>query len=136
MYFLTNERLGEPAVCDPAQHSLERLAGSLKMFKKEVDKSYPDAARLKRLTTLVSIDADNMSASLADFIDRRCCEPELKALEAQVNALPWTFQKQRGSGNVVRIERYRDMVVIHRNLIKAIRQAQGTAATKCATARP
>lgn len=136
MYFLTNERLGEPPTCDPAEHSLERLAGSLKMFKKETDKTYPDAARLKRLGTLVGMDADNLSANLADFIDRGCCEPELKTLEAQVQALPWVFQKQRGRGNVVRIERYGDIIGAHRELIKAIKQAQGTASSKCATVTP
>jgi hypothetical protein len=133
MYFLMNERLGEPPTCDPAEHSLERLAGSLKMFKKETDKTYPDAARLKRLGTLVVMDADTLSANLADFIDRGCCEPELQTLEAQGQALPWVFQKQRGRGNVVRIERYGNIIGAHRELIKAIKQAQGTAATKCAS---
>jgi hypothetical protein len=133
MYFWTNDRLGEPqVVCDPAEHSLERLSTSLTMFKKEADKSYPDANRLKRLGTLVGWDADNMSGSLADFIDRGCCEPELKALEAQVRALPWVFQKQRGKSGVVRVEIYRKIVGTHRNLINAIQQAQRVASSKCA----
>jgi hypothetical protein len=33
MYFLTNERLGEPPVCEAAEYRLERLGSSLQMFK-------------------------------------------------------------------------------------------------------
>jgi hypothetical protein len=130
MYFRTNEDLGEPqVVCEAAAPSLERLATSLKWFKREVDKSYPEAKRVKNYIDLVVSDAKSLSDGLSDFMDRGCCEPELKALEAQVRALPWTFQKNRGTKNVVRVERYRDIVRAHADVITAIQKAQRTASS-------
>ena len=127
MYFRTNERLGEPQqVCEAAAHTLAFLESSLKSFKKEVDKSYPEPKRLRNLQTLVVDDAQRVSDGLKDYIDRRCCEQELRGLETQVRALPWTFQKTRGP-KVVRVERYGQIVRAHANLIKAIQDAQRTA---------
>jgi hypothetical protein len=134
MYFWTNEGLGEAAICEAAADKLERLETSLKMFKKETEKTYPHAKRLKDLGSLVVSDAENLKDRLSDYIDGGCCEDELKNLEAQVQALPWTFQKASGRKNVVRIERYSDIVGAHRILIGAIKRAQGIAGshTRCA----
>lgn len=129
MYLRTNEGLGQPqAACEAAAHTLERLSTSLKIFKKESAKTYGDPERLKKLGALVTADAESLSDRLGDFIDSGCCEPELKTLEAQVRALPWTFQRTRGT-KVVRVEVFRDIVRAHSNLIKAIQQAQRTAST-------
>ena len=133
MYFWANERFGESQpVCEAAEHRLEQLATVLKMFKKETEKTYPEATRLKNLGSLVVIAAQSLSDRLTDYIDGGCCEDHMKILEAQVNALPWTFQKTSGS-KVVRIERYRDIIGAHRNLIEAIRRAQRIARshTRC-----
>ena len=136
MYFWTNEGLGEPAVCEAASHKLEQLESSLKMFKKETEKTYADPKRLKDLGSLVVSDAEDLKDRLSDYIDAGCCEDELKNLEAQVRALPWTFQKASGRKNVVRIEKYTNIVGAHRILIAAIKRAQGTAGShsRCATA--
>ena len=135
MYFWTSEGLGQlQPVCEAAEYRLERLASSLKIFKKETEKTYGDAKRLKNLGSLVVADAQDLSDRLTDYIEGGCCEQELKNLEAQVQALPWTFQKASGT-KVVRIERYGDIVGAHRNLIEAIRNAQRIAwsHTRCAT---
>ena len=124
MYFRTTEHFGEPQqTCEAAEHTLYFLGSSLKSFKKEVDKSYPEPKRLQKLQTLVVYDARRLSDALKDYMDAGCCEQELKGLEAQVNALPWTFQKTRGT-KVVRVERYREIVRAHADLIDAIRDAQ------------
>lgn len=137
MYFRTNEHFGEPQItCEAAAHSLERLATSLKWFKREVDKSYPEAKRVKNYIDLVVSDAKSLSDGLSDYMDRGCCEPELKDLEKQVRALPWTFQKNRGTKNVVRVERYRDIVRAHTDLITAIQKAQRTASSLSTCATP
>jgi hypothetical protein len=135
MYFRTNEGLGQlQPTCEAAEHNLERLATSLKWFKRESEKTYGDPKRLKNRGSLVVGDADQIIKSLGDYIDRGCCEPELKILEAQVRALPWTFQRQRGT-KVVRVEVFRDIVRAHSDLIKAIQQAQRTASAnaRCST---
>ena len=133
MYFRTNEHFGESqVVCEAASHSLERLATSLKWFKKEVDKTYPEPKRVKNYGTLVVDDAKRLSDGLSDYIDRGCCELELKELQKQVRALSWTFQKTRGT-KVVRVERYKEIVRAHADLIDAIQKAQRTASSlsKC-----
>lgn len=133
MYFWTHERFGEPQpVCEAAAHSLEHLATSLKWFKKETEKTYGDPKRLKSIGSLVVSLAESIISGLPDFIDRGCCEPELKTLEAQVRALPWTFQRTRGT-KVVRVDVFRDIVRAHSDLIKAIQAAQRTASSKCAS---
>ena len=121
--------LGQPQpICEAAAHDLERLASSLKWFNKESEKTYGDPKRLKNLSSLVVADAETISERLVDYVDRRCCEPELKSLEAQVRALPWTFQRTRGV-KVVRVERFRGIEGAYRKLIKAIQQAQWTASS-------
>ena len=133
MYLWTHQRFGEPQpVCEAAAHSLERLATSLKLFKKESEKTYGDPKRLKNLGSLVVADAEHISEGIVDYLDRGCCEPELKTLEAQVRALPWTFQRTRGT-RVVRVEVFRDIARAHSDLIKAIQAAQRTASSKCAS---
>src|SRR5688572_22702135 len=120
MYFLANEGLGQlQPVCEAAAHNLEKLKTSLKMFKKETEKTYSDPKRLKALGSLVGGDAQDLADRLADYIEGGCCEEELKTLEAQVQALPWTFQKASGT-KVVRIEKFVDIVAAHRKLIEAI----------------
>jgi hypothetical protein len=136
MYFWTHERLGElQPVCEAASYNLEKLATLLKIFKKETEKTYPDAKRLKNLGALIFADAEDLSNRLPDLINGGCCEAEMKTLEAQVRALPWTFQKTSGT-RVVRVERYGDIIGAHRILIEAIRRAQGSASsnTRCDTA--
>jgi hypothetical protein len=124
MYFLANEGLGQlQPVCEAAAYNLEKLTTSLKMFKKETEKTYGDPKRLKALGTLIVADAQDLADRLADYIDGGCCEEELKTLEAQVQALPWIFQKASGT-KVVRIEKFVDIVAAHRKLIEAIRGAQ------------
>ena len=124
MYFLANKGLGQPQpVCEAAAHNLEKLKTSLKMFKKETEKTYSDPKRLKNLGSLVGADAQDLADRLADYVEGRCCEEELKTLEAQVQALPWTFQKASGT-KVVRVEKFVDVVAAHRKLIEAIRAAQ------------
>jgi hypothetical protein len=133
MYVWTHQSLGQPQpVCEAAAHRLERLATSLKWFKRESDKTYGDPERLKSLGALVVADAEGITERLADYIDRGCCEPELRALEAQVRALPWTFQRTRGT-RVVRVEVFRDILRAHSDLIKAIQAAQRTAPSTCAS---
>jgi len=136
MYIQVSAGLGQPQpICEAAAHNLERLATSLKWFKKESEKTYGDPKRLKNLGSLVVDDAERISQRLIDYIDRGCCEPELKTLEAQVRALPWTFQRARGT-KVVRVEVFRNIVRAHSNVIKAIQQAQQTAsshASSCTT---
>ena len=127
MYIQAIPGLGQPQpICEAATHNLERLSTSLKWFKKESEKTYPDLKRLKNLGSLVLDDADRISVLLDDYITGGCCEPELKALEAQVRALPWTFQRTRGN-RIVRVERFRNIEGAHRKLIKAIQEAQGKA---------
>jgi hypothetical protein len=131
MYIRTFEGLGlgEPQpICEAAEHNLERLSTSLKMFNRESGKTYGDPKRLKNLGSLVVGDAEAISERLASYIERGCCEPELKILEAQVRALPWIFQRTRGT-KVVRVEVFRDIVRAHSNVIKAIQQAQRTASS-------
>jgi len=124
MYFLANEGLGQPPpVCEAAALNLGKLTTSLKMFKKETEKTYSDPKRLKALGSLVVADAQDLADRLTDYIEGGCCEEELKNLEAQVQALPWTFQKASGI-KVVRIEKFVDIVAAHRKLIEAIRAAQ------------
>ena len=137
MYFRTHEGLGEPAVCEAAAHNLERLTTSLKWFKKEAEKTYRDPKRFKNLGALVVGDTKTVIQNLAGYMDRGCCDAELRSLEAQVQALPWTFQRTHGT-KIVLVERFGEIVAAHRNLINAIRQAQVKASShaRCTTTSP
>jgi hypothetical protein len=136
MYYRTNQGLAEPQpICEAAIHNLERLATSLKWFNRELTKTYVDPEKLRRRVALVVADADDMSGRVNDFLDRSCCEPELKTLEAQVRALPWTFQRTRGN-KVVRVEEFRNIRGAFRNLIEAIQEARRKASSRANCATP
>lgn len=128
MYFRTNHRLGDPPNCDAAAHNLERLESSIKIFNKESAKTISDPARLKKIGALVTADAQNLIDRLSDFVDGGCCDAELRTLEAQVRALPWIFQRSKGT-KIVRVEVYRDISRAQANLSKAIKDAQRTASS-------
>jgi hypothetical protein len=124
MYVWTREGLGQPGpICQAAMEDVERLSDSLKWFNKEAAKTYANPQRLKSLGTLVLGNADQISGRLDDYIDGGCCEAELEALEAQVRALPWTFQRTRGH-KVVRVEAYRDIQGAFRKVTQAIQAAR------------
>lgn len=126
--------LGE-TVCEPAAHALEKLAGSLKSFKKEADKTYREGNLLKLRGALVVADAEDLANQLPDFVSRRCCDAEMRNLEAQVRALPWVFQKAHGT-KVVRVEVFRDIVAANRNLLAAIQKAKSLASSHSACSPP
>jgi hypothetical protein len=113
------------------------MACTLKWFKKEVEKTYRDPKRFKNLGALVVSDAETVIQNLAGYMDRGCCDAELRSLGAQVQALPWTFQRTHET-KVVRVERFGEIVAAHRNLINAIRQAQVKASShaRCTTTSP
>lgn len=124
MYVQTREGLGQPQpICQAATGDLDRLQDSLKLFNKELTKTYVNSKRLKNLVSLVGFDVDRIIGNLDAYIDGGCCAPELKTLEAQVRALPWTFQRTSGA-KVVRVERFRDIEGAYRQLINAIKVTQ------------
>ncbi|MGH9961678.1 MAG: hypothetical protein ACREBC_31885, partial [Pyrinomonadaceae bacterium] len=124
MYVQTREGLGQTQpICQVAIGDLDHLSDSLKLFNKELKRTVDDPKRLKNLRSLVRDDVDRISRKLDDYIDGGCCEPDLKDLEAQVRALPWSFQRTRGN-KVVRVERFGDIARAYRTLINAIQGAQ------------
>ena len=116
-------RLGDPPVCEAAQPSLERLEISLKLFKKESEKTYGDPKRLAKIGELVVSDAMALANDVASFIDNGCCADEFTTLETQVRALPWIFRRTRGT-KIVRVEEFRNITRAHANLIAAIKKAR------------
>lgn len=123
-YLWANEGLGQTQpICQASTGDLDHLSDSLKLFNKELKKTLENPKRLKNLRSLVLDDVDRISGKLDEYIDGGCCEPELKTLEAQVRALPWTFQRTRGN-KVVRVERFRDIARACWKLINAIQEAQ------------
>lgn len=99
--------------CQAAVPDLERLANSLRFLNNELSKTPPSQTRLRLLKELVRLDAEAIIASLAAYITAGCCEPSLKALEAEVSALPWPADP--------------DVRAPRDKLLDAIRKAQETA---------
>ena len=135
MYLQTWAGLGQSQpICEAAIEDLDRLSASLKSFNKELKKTYVDPKRLKNLGSLVTFDVDRLIGNLDTYMDDGCCRAELKTLEAQVRALPWTFQRTRGKKIVV-VERFSDISRAFRKVIKAIQDAQWKASSldRCST---
>ncbi|HEY8224572.1 MAG TPA: hypothetical protein VIG25_04790 [Pyrinomonadaceae bacterium] len=132
-----SNQFGDPPVCEAAQPGLERLEISLKLFKKESEKTNGDPKRLAKIGELVVSDATALADDLLNYIDRGCCADEFTTLEAQVRALPWTFRRTRGT-KVVRIEEFRNITRAHANLLDAIKKARAKAdvSTQCNQTSP
>jgi hypothetical protein len=85
--------LGEPPagpLCDAARSDLTSLEFDLKILNNEVAKgtgASPTRLALKR--RLLTVDVNGMIAALDSYIASGCCEPALKTLESEVQALPW-----------------------------------------------
>jgi hypothetical protein len=79
-----------PPVCDPSRRDLNAIADDLKLINNELARgagASPHRMNLKR--QLLDSDVDGMIHALDSYIASGCCEPSLKTLESEINALPW-----------------------------------------------
>jgi hypothetical protein len=85
---------GEPPaapVCASARNDLAAVANDLNLINNELAKGIflSSPVRLALKKQLLDSDANGMIAALDTYIASGCCEPALKTLETEVQALPW-----------------------------------------------
>ncbi|HEY7784647.1 MAG TPA: hypothetical protein VIB00_07970 [Pyrinomonadaceae bacterium] len=79
-----------PPVCGAARSDLTTIAADLKLINDEIAKGAgASAVRLDLKKKLLDVDVDGMVSSLDSYIATGCCEPSLKTLASEVNALRW-----------------------------------------------
>ena len=79
-----------PPVCDTARRDLAAVASDLNLINNELARG-PGAspARLSLKRQLLESDVNGMIRALDSYIASGCCEPALKTLETEIQALPW-----------------------------------------------
>lgn len=79
-----------PPVCDVARSDLQSISTDIQLINNELRKGAgASATRMALKKNLLDLDVNGMISSLDSYIASGCCEPGLKTLESQVNALPW-----------------------------------------------
>jgi hypothetical protein len=81
---------GAPPVCGAARRDLTAITDDLRLVNNELAKGPgASAAKLTLKRQLLDLDVDGMIRSLDSYIASGCCEPSLKTLESEINALSW-----------------------------------------------
>lgn len=99
-----------PPICDAASQDLDLLKFWLEELEKELAKPSPSPSRIDTIKDGVRISVDDMIANLDAYITSGCCEPQLKHLEGQIKALPWSSET--------------DIQTLRTKLLEAIHKAQ------------
>ena len=79
-----------PPVCNAARTDLQSISFDIEIINNELKKGAgASATRMALKKRLLELDVDGMIGALDSYIASGCCEPALKTLESEVNALPW-----------------------------------------------
>jgi hypothetical protein len=79
-----------PPACDPSRRDLTAIADDLKLINNELGRGAgASAVRLTLKRKLLDLEVDGMIHALDFYIESGCCEPSLKTLEMEIQALPW-----------------------------------------------
>lgn len=79
-----------PPVCSAARTDLQSISFDIEIINNELKKGAgASATRMALKKRLLELDVDGMIGALDSYIASGCCEPALKTLESEVNALPW-----------------------------------------------
>jgi hypothetical protein len=79
-----------PPVCETARRDLAAVATDLTLINNELARGPGlSPARLSLKRQLLDSDVNGMIGALDSYIASGCCEPALKTLETEIQALPW-----------------------------------------------
>lgn len=79
-----------PPICNAARTDLQSISFDIEIINNELKKGAgASATRMVLKKQLLELDVDGMIGALDSYIASGCCEPALKTLESEVNALPW-----------------------------------------------